>query len=110
MLQLTRRYFAQGQTFQSKNELALVFGIGLHEGNEGPGGLVHHATVVALPVSELRKEIRRNGLFTADDFGQIHGVEGDLLVEFDKVDVRVFRREQEKKSRAAVPDSWVVPF
>ena len=48
---------AHGLTFQSKDELALVLGVGLHEGDEGPRGLVHHAAVVALPVPELGQEI-----------------------------------------------------
>ena len=101
--------YCHGPTFQSQDELALVLGVCLHEGDEGPGGLVHHAAVVALPVAELGKEVG-NALLpidTADNFAEFHGLQGYLLVELDEVDVGVLRRQQEQEGGAPVADSSV---
>ena len=73
-----------------------MFGVGLHEGDKGPSGLVHDAAVVALPIAELGEEIGKALLSIAsDDLLQFHGLQGHLLVELDEVDVGVLRWEQE---------------
>ena len=82
-------------TLQSQDELALVLRVCLHEGDEGPRGLVHHAAVVALPVPELGQQIGDAFTTDAGDLVEFHGLQGHLLVELDEVYIGVLRREQE---------------